>query len=65
MESLRRNNQTEILEIKTSLRQIKNTFQGHFSRLKQVQDRISEVKDKIDIKEKKNRRILRQKIQEL
>jgi predicted nucleic acid-binding Zn-ribbon protein len=35
-------------------------MEDHFSRLKQVEDRISELEDKIEIKEKKNRRNLRQ-----
>jgi hypothetical protein len=38
--------------------------EGHSSKLEQVEDRISGLKDKIDIKEKKNR-TLRQKTQEL
>jgi hypothetical protein len=32
--------------------QTKNTVEGHASRIEQVEDRISEFKDKIDIKEK-------------
>jgi chromosome segregation ATPase len=31
---------------------MKNTVEGHASRLEQVEDRISELEDKIDIKEK-------------
>jgi TolA-binding protein len=42
LENLRKNNQTEI----------QNTVKGHSSRLQQVEDRISELKDKIEIKEK-------------
>jgi hypothetical protein len=38
--------------------------EGHCSRLKQVEDRISELEDKIEIKEK-NRRTLSQTTQEL
>jgi hypothetical protein len=38
--------------------------EGHSSRLEQVKDRISELKDKIEIKEK-NRRNLSQTTQEL
>jgi chromosome segregation ATPase len=57
-------NQTEILEIKSSLNQVKNIVESHSSRLEQVEDRISGLKDKIDIKEK-TRRVLRQKTQEL
>jgi chromosome segregation ATPase len=52
LENLRRKNQTEILEIKGPYSQTKNTVEGHSSRLKQVEDRISELKDKIEIKEK-------------
>jgi hypothetical protein len=32
--------------------QTKNTVEGHSSRLEQVEDRISELKDEIEIKEK-------------
>jgi TolA-binding protein len=42
MENLRKKNQTET----------KKTVEGHSSRLEQVEDRISELKDKIEIKEK-------------
>jgi hypothetical protein len=49
MESLRKNNQIETLEIKTSLSQIKNTVGSHSSRLEQVEDRIIGLKNKIDI----------------
>jgi hypothetical protein len=42
--------QTETLE-KNSLNQIKNTGENHSSRLKQVENRISVLEDKIDIKE--------------
>jgi dsDNA-specific endonuclease/ATPase MutS2 len=52
MENLRKKNQTEILEIKIPFSQIKNTVEGHSSRLEQVEDRISEPEDKIDTKEK-------------
>jgi hypothetical protein len=31
---------------------MQNTVEGHSSRLKQVEDRISELKDKTEIKEK-------------
>jgi hypothetical protein len=50
MENLKKKkkNQTEILEIK-------NTMEGHCSRLEQVEDRISELKDKIEIKEKQKK----------
>jgi chromosome segregation ATPase len=64
MENRRKNHQAEILEIKSSLNQIKNTVESHFSRLEQVEDRISGLKDKIDNKEK-NRRHLRQETQEM
>jgi chromosome segregation ATPase len=61
IENLRKKNQTEILEIKSPFSQIKNTVKGHSSRLEQVEDRISELEDKIEIKEK-NRRTLSQTI---
>jgi chromosome segregation ATPase len=64
MENLRKKNQTEILEIKSSLNQMKNAFESHSSRLEQVEDRISGLKDKIDIKEK-TEEFLDKKIQEL
>jgi cob(I)alamin adenosyltransferase len=63
MQNLRRKNQTETLEINGFLNQIKkNTGESHSSRLEQVENRISGLKGKINIKEK-NRRIFRQKIQ--
>jgi hypothetical protein len=64
MENLRKKNHTETLEIKHSLKQIKNIGESHCSRLEQVEDRISGPEDKIDIKEK-NRRTLRPKTQKL
>jgi hypothetical protein len=50
MESLKTNESKEILEMKSSLSQIKkkNTVESHSSRLEQVEDRISGLKDKID-----------------
>jgi chromosome segregation ATPase len=57
-------NQTEIQKIKSPYSQTKNTLEDHSSRLEQVEDRISELKDKIEIKEK-NRRSLSQTTQEL
>jgi hypothetical protein len=51
-ENLRKKNQTEILERKISLNQIKNTVESHSSRLELMQDRISGLKEKIDIKQK-------------
>jgi hypothetical protein len=53
MENLRKKNQTKILEIKSPFSKTKNTVEGHSSRLELVEDRISELKDKIEIKEKK------------
>jgi hypothetical protein len=47
--------QAKILEIKSPIGQTKNKVKGQFSRLEQVEDRISELKDKIEIKEKKRR----------
>jgi hypothetical protein len=67
MANLRKKNQTEILEIKSPLSQTnkqKNAVEGHSSRLEQVEDRISEFEDKIEIKEKKGR-TLSQTTQEL
>jgi hypothetical protein len=43
MESLRGKNQTEILEIKSPLNQLKNTAETLSSRLEQVEDRISGI----------------------
>jgi hypothetical protein len=54
MEKLRKKNQTET----------KNTVEVNSSRLEQAEDRISEIKDEIEIKEK-NRRNLSQKFQDL
>jgi hypothetical protein len=64
MENLREKNQTDILEIKSPFSQTKNTVEGHCSRLKEVEDRISELKDKTEIKEK-NRSNLSQTTQEV
>jgi hypothetical protein len=55
LENLRRKNQIEILEIKSSYSQTKNTVEGQYSRLEHVKDRISELKDKIGIKEKQKK----------
>jgi hypothetical protein len=57
-------NQTEILEIKSPFSQTKNTVEVYSSILEQVEDRISELKDKTEIKEK-NRRNLSKTTQEL
>jgi hypothetical protein len=64
LENLRRNNQTEILKVKSPYSQTKNTVEGHASRLEQVENKISELKNKIELKEK-NRRNLSQTTQEL
>jgi predicted nuclease with TOPRIM domain len=53
MENLEKKNQTDIMEIKHPFSQTKNTMECHSSKLEQVEDRISELKDKIEIKEKK------------
>jgi hypothetical protein len=63
-ENLRKKNQTKLLEIKSPFGESKNTVEGHSSRLEHVEDRISDLKDKIEIKEK-NRRNLSQTTQEL
>jgi hypothetical protein len=52
MENLRKKNQTEILEIKSPFSHTKDTVEGNSSRLEQVKDRILELEDKIDVKEK-------------
>jgi hypothetical protein len=55
MENLRKKNQTQILEIKIPLVKQTNknkTVEGHSNRLEQVEDRISKLKNKIEIKEK-------------
>jgi hypothetical protein len=44
MENLRKKSEAEI----------QNTMEGHSHRLEQVEDRISELEDKIEIKEKLN-----------
>jgi hypothetical protein len=51
METLRKKNKSEILETKCLFSQIKNIVEGHSNRLEQVQDRISGLEDKIEIKE--------------
>jgi hypothetical protein len=58
-ENLRKKNQTEILEVKSSFSQTKNTVEGS-SRLEQVEDRISECKDKKEIKEKTKEILVKQ-----
>jgi chromosome segregation ATPase len=60
MENLRRKNQTEILEIKNPFSQTKNTLESQSSRLEQVEDKISEHKDKTDIKEKSEELLVKQ-----
>jgi chromosome segregation ATPase len=50
MENLRKKNQTET----------KKTVEGHSSRLEQVEDRVSELKDKIEIKEKTEEILVKQ-----
>jgi chromosome segregation ATPase len=60
MENLRKKNQTEILEIKSHFSQTKITVEGHSSRLEQVEDRILELEDKIEITEKTEEILVRQ-----
>jgi hypothetical protein len=55
-------NQIETMEEKSSLGQIKITIKSHSRRLEQVENRISGLKDKIVIKQ---RRIFREKTEEL
>jgi chromosome segregation ATPase len=50
MENLRKKNQAET----------QNTVEGHHNRLEQVEDRNSEVKDKIEIKEKTEEQLVKQ-----
>jgi uncharacterized protein YjgD (DUF1641 family) len=50
IENLRKKNQTET----------QNTVEVHYSRLEQVEDRISELKDKIEIKEKTEELLVKQ-----
>jgi hypothetical protein len=57
METLKKRNQTEILEITSPFSQTKNTRKGYSSRLEQVEDRILELEDKIKIKEKNRRNL--------
>jgi hypothetical protein len=45
-------NQTEILDIKCPFSPIKNTVENNSCKIEQVEDRISEQEDKIEIKEK-------------
>jgi chromosome segregation ATPase len=60
MENLRKKNETQILEIKSLFSQMKNTVVGQSSRLEQVEDRLSEVKDNIEIKEKTEEFLVKQ-----
>jgi predicted transcriptional regulator len=62
MESIQKKKKTETLEAKSFLSQIKNTFEIHYTKLEQVEDRISGLEDKIDVKGKKARRIFRKKL---
>jgi hypothetical protein len=55
MENLRKKNHTEILEIKSPFSQTKNTVKGHYSRLEQVEDRISELKNETEIRKKQKK----------
>jgi predicted nucleic acid-binding Zn-ribbon protein len=50
MENLRKKNKKET----------QKTLEGHSSRLEQVEDRISELKDKIEIKEKAEELLVKQ-----
>jgi chromosome segregation ATPase len=60
IENLRKKNQTEILEIKSPFSQIKNTVEGHSSKVEQVEDRLSELEYKIEIKEKTEEILVKQ-----
>jgi TolA-binding protein len=48
--NLRKNNQTET----------QKTVEGHTSRLEQMEDRISELEDKIEIKEETEEQLVKQ-----
>jgi chromosome segregation ATPase len=50
MENLRKKNETEI----------QNTMEGHFSRLEQVEDRISGLEGKMEIEGKTEKRLVKQ-----
>jgi chromosome segregation ATPase len=50
MENLRKKNETEI----------QNTMEGHFSRLEQAEDRISELENKMEIKGKTEEQLVKQ-----
>jgi hypothetical protein len=52
MENLRKKESNRNPGKRKSLYAKKNTVEDHSSRLEQVEDRISELKDKIEIKEK-------------
>jgi uncharacterized protein involved in exopolysaccharide biosynthesis len=52
LKNLREKNQTEILEIKSPFSKTKNTVEGQLSRLQQIEVRISELQDEVEIKEK-------------
>jgi chromosome segregation ATPase len=60
LENLIRKNQTEILEVKSPYSQTKSTVEDHCSKLEQVKDRVSELKDKIQIKEKTEEILVKQ-----
>jgi hypothetical protein len=64
MENLRKKESNRNPGNKKSHTETKKHRQGHSSRLEQVEDRLSELEDKIEIKEK-NRRNLIQTTQEL
>jgi hypothetical protein len=46
VENLRKKNQSDILEIKSTFNQIKNTVEGHSSIPEQMEDRILKKKQK-------------------
>jgi hypothetical protein len=50
MENLRKKNETEL----------QNTMVGHFSRLEQAEDRISELEDKMETKGKTEEQLVKQ-----
>jgi chromosome segregation ATPase len=52
LKEIEKTSETEIMEIKSLLNQIKNTEESHFYRTEQVEDRISELEDKIVSKRK-------------
>jgi septal ring factor EnvC (AmiA/AmiB activator) len=60
MEKLRKKKSNRSPGDKNPFSQTKNTVEGHSSRLEQVEDRISELKAKAEIKEKPEELLVKQ-----